>query len=78
MDQAAYYIPCIGRLDAHDHLAGLGAGNRMADRTDPADARGDRGHFRKITAFAEFLETAELIDMEMRVLHLPILSQGQW
>ena len=54
-------------VDGHDGVAGLGRGEQMADGADAADARRDAGHFAEGPAFAEFLEAAELDDVELGV-----------
>ena len=41
-------------------VAGLGGRDQVADRADAADARHQRGHLVKRTAFAQLLEAAEL------------------
>ena len=45
----------------------------MAHRADSANARGDLRHFEIQTPFAEFLETAELIDMHVSMFNGSIL-----
>ena len=54
-------------VDGHDGVAGLGGGEQVADRADAADALGDAGHFAVGPALAEFLEAAELDDVELGV-----------
>ena len=41
----------------------------MADRTNAANARGNRGHFVEGPPFGELLETAKLGDVELGVGH---------
>src|ERR1700735_1581723 len=66
-----------GRRDthAHDGLSGLGRGEQLADRADPADASGDRRHFIEWPPLAEFLEPAELSDMEGGVHDVAIVIE---
>jgi hypothetical protein len=57
---------------APNHLvAGFGCRQVMAHRADAADARGDVGHFEDHAAFAEFLKTAEFIDMQIGMIYVP-------
>ena len=42
----------------------------MADRADAADARGDGRHFEEHAPVAELLEAAELVHVQVGVLHL--------
>jgi len=58
-----------GRRDAHAHdgVAGFDRGQEMADRANAADARRDRRHFVKGPALGEFLEAANLRDVERRL-----------
>ena len=47
-----------------DGVAGLGGGQVMADRADPADALGDLGHLEVGAAFAELFQAAELVHVQ--------------
>ena len=68
--QFAQHLRRLRNLAADDGVAGLGAGEQMADRADAAGARGDLGHLGEMPAFAELFKTAELHDVETRVVHL--------
>ncbi len=48
-------------------VAGFGSRQVMADRANPADARGDVGHFEVHAAFAELFKAAEFIDVHIRL-----------
>ena len=58
-----------------DRIAGLGRGDQVADRADPADARHERRHLRERAALAELLEAAELGDVEIRLFHAALLVE---
>jgi hypothetical protein len=60
---------------AHDRLARLGRGYQVADRTNAADAGGDRGHLIERSALDEFLEAAKLGDMEERFGDLAVVVE---
>ena len=47
----------------------------MAHRADAADARHQRRHLVERPAFAEFLEAAELRDVEMRVFDVALVVE---
>src|SRR5579863_8191129 len=47
----------------------------MADGTDAADARHQRGHLVKWAALAQFLEAAKLCYVEACVFHTPVFVQ---
>ena len=68
--QAAQLVGGGRNVDGHDGVAGLGRGERVADRADAADALGDAGHFGVGPAFAEFLEAAKFDDVELGVGHV--------
>jgi hypothetical protein len=53
--------------NAHDGVAGLDRGEQMADRANAADARGDRRHLVEGPPLGEFLEAANLRDVERRL-----------
>jgi hypothetical protein len=44
----------------------------MADRTDPANPRGDLWHFEERPALREFLKPAPFINMEESTIDLPL------
>ncbi len=66
-----------GRRDrhAHDRLARLGRGDQVADRANPADPRGDRGHLIEWPAFHEFFEAAQLGDVEEGFRDLAVIVE---
>ncbi len=49
----------------------------MADWTNAADARHQRGHFRKRPAFAKLLEAAELGHVKAGVFHATLFVEMQ-
>lgn len=53
-----------GDIDAEELVAGFDGGEVVANGADAADAFGDLGHFVEESAFAEFFESAELVDVE--------------
>src|SRR5208283_3562708 len=59
----------------HDGVAGLGAGEQMADRADAADAGRDGGHLIVRPALGETLEAAHLGDVELRRIDLARVIQ---
>ena len=61
-----------GRRNGHgeDLVAGLGRGQQVADRADPADPGRDPGHLPERPPLAELLETAKLGHVEPGVGHL--------
>ena len=59
---------------AGERVRCLGCRQVMADRADPADARGDLRHLEIQAAFAEFFEAAEFIDMHVRTANTAILQ----
>ena len=56
-----------GILTAMMASPALADASKWLTGTDAADARGDAGHLAERTAFAKFLETAELDDVELGV-----------
>jgi len=73
--QFAEQLGRAGNLASDYGVAGLGAGKQMADGADAAGARGDLRHLGEMPAFAELFKTAELHDVEARVVHLARLSR---
>ena len=63
--------------DRQQLVAGLGRGERMADRADAAGAGRQRGHFEKRPAFDEFFKTSHLGDLEMGVMDLAGCIENQ-
>src|SRR5262245_40980902 len=60
-----------GRRDAdcEQRITSLCGSDEMAHRADAADTRHEGWHLGERTTFAKFLKSAELGDVEMRVLH---------
>ena len=73
---SAQFLGGFGNCDRHDHVAGLSRGDEVADRANAANAGHQRGHLLNWPALAEFLEPAELGDVELRVLHLSVVTQS--
>ena len=71
--------PQLGRrrrnLDREQRVARFRRSDEVAHRADAAGAAGQRGHFAERPAFAEFLESAELGDVKLRVLHFAIVIE---
>src|SRR5579883_1536599 len=59
----------FGNTHCQDRVASFGRGDQVRDGTDAADTRHQGRHFIERTTLAELLETAELGNMKMRVLH---------
>ncbi len=79
----------FGRMNTEDGITGLAGGERMTDRTDPADSFGYRRHLIVGPAFAEFFKTAELGHMKPGITdaaviveddgdHCRVLQSGRW
>ena len=68
-----------GGRDSHREqcVAGLGRSYQVAHRADTADARHERGHFGEWAPLAELFESAELRDVELRVVYLPLFVEVQ-
>ncbi len=62
-------------LDGHNRIAGFGRGYEMRNGANAANARHQRRHFIKRTAFAQLLKAPKLSHMEMSRLHGPVLIQ---
>jgi len=54
---------------AENNIAGLSCGQMVAHWANATDTRGNLGHFLYQPAFAEFLEAAEFVYMEVGMLH---------
>ncbi len=62
-----------GRSLTGQRVAGFGGRQVMADRADPADARGDLRHFKIETSFAEFFKAAKFVDVHIGVVNRAII-----
>ncbi len=62
-------------LDREQRVASFRRSDQMAHRANAAGASGQRRHFAEGAAFAEFFESAELGDVELRVLHFTIVVE---
>ncbi len=60
---------------AHDGVAGFGTGQKMADRTDSADPRGDGRHLIIRASLRKFLKAANLRHMQLGVRHLSVIIE---
>jgi len=61
--------------DAHDHVRGLGRGEVMADRADPAEPLHEDGHLPVRPPLGETFETAELDDVKPGLGDLPAVVE---
>src|SRR5579862_1072726 len=66
-ENAAKFFGRPGDAHGQQCIASLGGGNQMADRTDAADARHQRGHFGERAALAKFFKAAELRHVKLGV-----------
>jgi hypothetical protein len=72
MHQFAQKLGGPRQFHAGNTVAGLRCGQVVAYRADTADALGNRRHLKVWTAFGEFLQTAEFINVEEGLVHLAL------
>jgi len=65
------------RRDIANHLQRFGGRQVVTDRTNTANAFGERRYFREMAAFAELLETAKFDNMETHGIDRTLLVEMQ-
>ena len=75
VNHAAQHLRRLRNTQPHDGVARLGPGQQVAYRTDAADARRERWHLIKRTAYAEFLEAPKLQHVQMSILHRAVFVE---
>jgi len=73
--QFTQHLGRAGNLASDDGVAGLGAGEQVADGADAADARRDLRHLGEMPAFAELFKPRNSTTWKRGVVHLARLSR---